>query len=268
MIGHTIAVHDGRKHVPVYVTESMVGHKLGEFAPSRTFEFRGQEQWILMSELIDLDEVAGARSTHKFARLSFKRSCDLCATKISIARGAQFCDRGAATVVRRFWRVPYPTLKITNDFPLTNYTLPSAGQTKDRPKRWRPRARGRATRINKRTCHITVVVAQLSEEELEMRAAQMAASGRRSADADRAARVAASKETEEETPSDDDEMVEEEFDSTSAESDEEVAIEQIENSDQDLEQDNESTDSQSSDEAEVETPDDNTEVDQQDEKEA
>ena len=37
MVGHTIAVHDGRKHVPVYVTESMVGHKLGEFAPSRTF---------------------------------------------------------------------------------------------------------------------------------------------------------------------------------------------------------------------------------------
>ena len=36
-VGHTIAVHDGRKHVPVYVTESMVGHKLGEFAPTRTF---------------------------------------------------------------------------------------------------------------------------------------------------------------------------------------------------------------------------------------
>jgi small subunit ribosomal protein S19 len=39
MVGHTIAVHDGRKHVPVYVTESMVGHKLGEFSPSRTFKF-------------------------------------------------------------------------------------------------------------------------------------------------------------------------------------------------------------------------------------
>jgi small subunit ribosomal protein S19 len=38
MIGHTIAVHDGRKHVPVYVTEDMVGHKLGEFAPTRTFK--------------------------------------------------------------------------------------------------------------------------------------------------------------------------------------------------------------------------------------
>jgi len=37
MIGHTIAVHDGRKHVPVYVTEEMVGHKLGEFAPTRLF---------------------------------------------------------------------------------------------------------------------------------------------------------------------------------------------------------------------------------------
>ena len=37
MVGHTIAVYDGRKHVPVYVTESMVGHKLGEFAPTRTF---------------------------------------------------------------------------------------------------------------------------------------------------------------------------------------------------------------------------------------
>jgi small subunit ribosomal protein S19 len=37
MVGHTIAVHDGRKHVPVFVTESMVGHKLGEFAPTRTY---------------------------------------------------------------------------------------------------------------------------------------------------------------------------------------------------------------------------------------
>ncbi|WP_373721687.1 30S ribosomal protein S19 [Bacteroides heparinolyticus] len=38
MVGHTIAVHDGRKHVPVYITEDMVGHKLGEFAPTRTYK--------------------------------------------------------------------------------------------------------------------------------------------------------------------------------------------------------------------------------------
>ena len=38
MLGHTIAVHDGRKHIPVFITENMVGHKLGEFAPTRTFK--------------------------------------------------------------------------------------------------------------------------------------------------------------------------------------------------------------------------------------
>jgi ribosomal protein S19 len=42
VLGHTIAVHDGRKHIPVFVTETMVGHKLGEFAPTRTF--RGHEK--------------------------------------------------------------------------------------------------------------------------------------------------------------------------------------------------------------------------------
>ena len=41
MVGHTLAVHDGRKHVPVYITEDMVGHKLGEFAPTRTFRGHG-----------------------------------------------------------------------------------------------------------------------------------------------------------------------------------------------------------------------------------
>jgi small subunit ribosomal protein S19 len=44
MVGHTLAVHDGRKHVPVYVTESMVGHKLGEFAPTRTFRSHGGDK--------------------------------------------------------------------------------------------------------------------------------------------------------------------------------------------------------------------------------
>ena len=49
-VGHTFAVHDGRKHVPVYVTEDMVGHKLGEFAPTRTFKGH-----------------AGAKTTGKYA---------------------------------------------------------------------------------------------------------------------------------------------------------------------------------------------------------
>ncbi|MBS4025101.1 MAG: 30S ribosomal protein S19 [Clostridia bacterium] len=41
MVGHTVAVHDGRKHIPVYITEDMVGHKLGEFSPTRTFKGHG-----------------------------------------------------------------------------------------------------------------------------------------------------------------------------------------------------------------------------------
>ena len=44
MVGHTIAVHDGRKHVPVFISESMVGHKLGEFAPTRTFRGHSGEK--------------------------------------------------------------------------------------------------------------------------------------------------------------------------------------------------------------------------------
>ncbi|MFP4015855.1 MAG: 30S ribosomal protein S19 [Halanaerobiales bacterium] len=42
MVGHTVAVHDGRKHVPVYITEDMVGHKFGEFAPTRKFRGHGR----------------------------------------------------------------------------------------------------------------------------------------------------------------------------------------------------------------------------------
>ncbi|NNC74373.1 MAG: 30S ribosomal protein S19 [Acidimicrobiia bacterium] len=47
MVGLTLAVHDGRKHVPVYVTESMVGHKLGEFAPTRTFRGHTGEKAVV-----------------------------------------------------------------------------------------------------------------------------------------------------------------------------------------------------------------------------
>jgi small subunit ribosomal protein S19 len=50
MVGHTIAVHDGRKHVPVYVTESMVGHKLGEFSPTRTFRSHASQEKMAGTE--------------------------------------------------------------------------------------------------------------------------------------------------------------------------------------------------------------------------
>ncbi|HET7035550.1 MAG TPA: 30S ribosomal protein S19 [Thermomicrobiaceae bacterium] len=43
MIGHTVAIHDGRRHVPIFITEQMVGHKLGEFAPTRTYRGHGKD---------------------------------------------------------------------------------------------------------------------------------------------------------------------------------------------------------------------------------
>ena len=227
-----------------------------------------------MSGLINLDEVAGSRSTHKFARLSASKArvvLDLIRDEdLDRAREElQFCDRGAATVVSKVLESAVSNAENNENLSADElYVAECWADEGPTLKRWRPRARGRATRINKRTCHITVVVAQLSEEELEMRAAQMAASGRRSADADRAARVAASKENEEETTSDEAEMVEEELESASTESDEEAALEQNEHPEQDLEYDDESNDSQSSDEAEPEASDENTEADQQDEKEA
>ena len=55
MVGFTIAVHDGRKHVPVYITEDMVGHKLGEFAPTRTFRGHGSKA----------EKATGVKSTAK-----------------------------------------------------------------------------------------------------------------------------------------------------------------------------------------------------------
>ncbi len=162
-----------------------------------------------MSGLIDLDAVAGARSTHKFARLSASKArvvLDLIRDEdLDQAREElQFCDRGAATLVSKV--LESAVANAENNENLSGDELYVAECWADEGptlKRWRPRARGRATRINKRTCHITVVVAQLSEEELEMRAERLEASGRRNADSDRAARVAASRDSEEETERDD-----------------------------------------------------------------
>jgi len=157
-----------------------------------------------MSGLIDLDTVAGARSTHKFARLSASKA----RVVLNLIRDAdleqareelQFCDRAAATVVSKVLESAVSNAENNENLSADElYVAECWADEGPTLKRWRPRARGRATRINKRTCHITLVVAQLSDDELEMRATRLAASGRRSADQDRAARVAASKETEEE----------------------------------------------------------------------
>ena len=190
-----------------------------------------------MSGLIDLDAVAGARSTHKFARLSASKArvvLDLIRDDdLQQAREElQFCDRGAAAVVSKVLESAVSNAENNENLSADElYVAECWADEGPTLKRWRPRARGRATRINKRTCHITVVVAQLSEDELEMRAASLAASGRRSADQDRAARVAASRDTEEETEAVAEELVEEDSDTPDSSVEAEVVSEEAESPD-------------------------------------
>ena len=222
-----------------------------------------------MSGLIDLDAVAGARSTHKFARLSASKArvvLDLIRDDdLEQAREElQFCDRGAATVISKVLESAVSNAENNENLSADElYVAECWADEGPTLKRWRPRARGRATRINKRTCHITVVVAQLSEEELEMRAASLAASGRRSADQDRAARVAASKDTEEETEAVADEHVEEDGDTPDSSIEAEVVSEEVESSDSEPE----NADETENDSAELESTED-TEPSDEDEKEA
>ena len=171
MVGHTIAVHDGRKHVPVFVSEQMVGHKLGEFAPdphvpwpfrrpagpgeealmARTSPettqttVRAQAKWVRMSARkarLVLDNVRGrtvpeARTVLAFTPRAAAREIDrVLASAVANAESAHGLD-GDELVVVGAYADEGPTLK-----------------------RWRARARGRVNRIRKRTCHITIVVAE------------------------------------------------------------------------------------------------------------
>ncbi|WP_428115444.1 50S ribosomal protein L22 [Candidatus Poriferisodalis sp.] len=152
-----------------------------------------------MSGLIDLDVIAGAKATHRFARLSASKArvvLNLIRDEdLGLARDRlRFCERGAAEVVAKV--LESAVANASNNEQLDPDELYVAECWADEGpvlKRWRPRARGRATRILKQTCHITVVVAQLSTDELAMRDARLAASGATTGAVSRAARVAASR---------------------------------------------------------------------------
>ncbi len=149
---------------------------------------------------VDLTEVAGARATHKFARMSASKArAVLALIRDEDVKDAQdilrFSERGAADVVGKV--LASAIANATNNEGLDAdelYVAECFANEGPTLKRWRPRARGRATRINKRTCHITVVVAQMDDDELELRrAAQEAAGSTGGSRADRSARVAASR---------------------------------------------------------------------------
>ena len=183
MVGHTIAVHDGRKHVPVYITESMVGHKLGEFAidahlpattPARNARRGGDMPGVKTNEL------AGTRAVLRHYRMSAYKARQV----LDLIRGRDAdraeeilaaTPREAARVIAKVLASAVANARNNDQLdPDELYVSACYADEGTTLKRWRPRARGRATRIRKRTCHITVIVSRLPDDRLQRRRARQA----------------------------------------------------------------------------------------------
>ena len=179
MLGHTIAVHDGRKHIPVFVTETMVGHKLGEFAPTRTF--RGHVKDDKKGRRREGRRREGKAMVESIARVRHIRVTPQKARRVvEMIRGKQaeealailkFAPQGASEPVYKLVASAMANARVKAD--ATNEFLDDADLYVSRAfvdegttlKRFQPRAQGRAFRINKRTSHITVVLATPTTED-------------------------------------------------------------------------------------------------------
>ncbi len=165
MLGHTIAVHDGRKHVPVFVTEAMVGHKLGEFAPTRTFRSHVRDDRRAAGASGKRETVMEARAKARYVRVTPRKARRV----VDLIRGLP-ADQAQAALTFAPQAASEPVGKVLAS------AIANAGQNRhvdasslvvsrawvdEGPtlKRFRPRAQGRGARIRKRTSHITVIVA-------------------------------------------------------------------------------------------------------------
>ena len=166
MIGHTIAVHDGRKHVPVYISEDMVGHKLGEFALTRTYRGHDYDEKASRKRKYSLKGGTSmeARAIAKYVRMSPMKV----GVVLDLIRGKnvneafailQYTPKEAAVVINKVLKSAVANAENNHDLNVENLyvaeTFVGAGPTL---KRFRPMDHGKAFRINKRTSHITVVV--------------------------------------------------------------------------------------------------------------
>ena len=165
MVGHTIAVHDGRKHVPVFVSESMVGHKLGEFAPDPHLP-RPRGQGTLMAKTAEKQPTQApmVRAKARYVRVA-PRKARLVADQI---RGMPvdeartllaFSSRGAARDLLRLLDSAAANAEANHELVADDLRI-AAISVDEGPtlKRWRARARGRATPIHKRTSHLSVAL--------------------------------------------------------------------------------------------------------------
>ena len=155
MLGHTIAVHDGRKHIPVFVTEAMVGHKLGEFAPTRTF--RGHEKDDKKGRPPRPPAGGGDPNRRVVEMIRGKQAVEALAI-------LKFAPQAASEPVYKLVASAMANARVKADAQntfLDDQALYIARAFVDEGttlKRFQPRAQGRAFRINKRTSHITVVL--------------------------------------------------------------------------------------------------------------
>ena len=170
MVGHTIAVHDGRKHVPVFISEQMVGHKLGEFAPTRMFRgHSGDRKTEVKRTLVSTVETQEVRAVAKWVRMS-PRKARLVAEHIrgrSVPEARTvlaFTQRAAAREIEKVLRSAVANAEANHGL-IGDNLIVSAAYVDEGPvmKRWRARARGRVARIRKPTCHITVKLVPVAD---------------------------------------------------------------------------------------------------------
>ena len=182
MVGHTIAVHNGRKFIPVYVTENMVGHKLGEFAPTRTFKGHttksdkaavggaGREGGCVMA--------VQAHATAKYIRTSAQKA----GLVLDLIRGRdvnaalatlRFARKGVARDIEKVLRSAIANAQqkdgFGGDVERLFVTACYANQGPSQ-KRIRPAPMGRAFRVVKRTAHLTVQVDRAARRKVARRA--------------------------------------------------------------------------------------------------
>ena len=167
MVGLTFAVHNGKKFVPVFVTENMVGHKLGEFSPTRTFHGHAADKKAKAAQTSGRD--MESKAIAKFQRVSPRK------TRL-VARNVQGLGVEEAMNLLRFTPnkpagVLYGVVKsalanasqlggVDVDAMVVKEIVVNEGPSW---KRFMPRAQGRATKIRKRTSHITVILAEGQE---------------------------------------------------------------------------------------------------------
>eukprot|EP00850_Spirogloea_muscicola_P023726 SM000382S14600 [mRNA] locus=s382:1028:2584:+ [translate_table: standard] len=152
MIGHTIAVHNGREHLPIFITDRMVGHKLGEFAPTRTF--RGHAKTKALGKRIRISPHKARRVVDQIRGRSYEQALML----------LEFMPYRACSPILQVLSSAAANANHNLGLSKTNlYISEAIVDQAPALKRFRPRAQGRGYPIRKHSCYITIIVKEKSQ---------------------------------------------------------------------------------------------------------